>query len=75
MKISKRLADLLSNALVSISMTLVMSFGLLFLKSGIDADYFEKGFRGFLTGCCLSIPTGFIVVPLVNRLFESITEK
>jgi len=52
-----------------------MSFGLLLWKTGFGPHYLQNGTTSFLTGCCLSIPTGFIVVPLVNRLFDAITEK
>lgn len=73
MKLSKAHSAILFVTLVSIAMTAVMSFGILLLHMGWRADFFKIWLPDFLTGCCLAIPTGFIVVPLIKRMVDSIT--
>lgn len=38
-------------------------------------DFLKIWFGDFLIGCCLSIPTGFTVVPLIKKWVDSMTEK
>ncbi len=60
--------------LVSIAMTAVMSFGILLLRIGWRADFLKIWLGDFLVGCCLSIPTGFTVVPLIKKWVDGLIE-
>lgn len=70
MKLSFKQANLLFVLLVSIAMTAVMSFGILLMRLGWQADFLKIWFGDFLLGCGLSIPTGFTVVPLIRRWID-----
>jgi hypothetical protein len=67
MKLTLSQANLLFVLLVSIAMTAVMSFGILLMRVGWQANFLLIWLGDFLLGCCLSIPTGFLVVPLIRR--------
>jgi hypothetical protein len=73
MKLSQKQGTILFVLLVSLAMTAVMSFGILFLRLGWRDDFLIIWFGDFLVGCCLSVPTGFTVVPLIKRWVDSIT--
>lgn len=75
MRLSKTQGTILFVLLVSIAMTAVMSFGILLLRLGWSTDFLKIWFGDFLIGCCLSIPTGFTVVPLIKNWVDSITVK
>lgn len=75
MKLTKTQGTILFVLLVSVAMTAVMSFGILLLRLGWRADFFKIWIGDFLIGCCLSIPTGFTVVPLIKKWVDSMTEK
>lgn len=75
MKLSKIQGTILFVLLVSIAMTAVMSFGILLLRLGWRADFLKIWIGDFLIGCCLSIPTGFTVVPLIKKWVDSMTVK
>lgn len=50
-------------------MTIIMTGGMLFIHSGFCDRFFELWFNDFIIGCCIPIPTGFIIVPIVEKLF------
>lgn len=75
MKLTKTQGTILFVLLVSIAMTAVMSFGILLLRLGWRADFIKIWIGDFLIGCCLSIPTGFTVVPLIKKWVDSMTVK
>lgn len=75
MKLSKTQGAILFALLVSISMTAVMCFGISLIRLGWQENFIKMWFGDFLIGCCLSIPTGFTVVPLLKKLVDRITEK
>ncbi len=75
MKLSKTQGAILFALLVSISMTAVMSFGLSLIRLGWQENFLKIWFGDFLIGCCLSIPTGFTVVPILKKLVDKITEN
>lgn len=74
MKLTKKQGTVLFVLLVSIAMTAVMSFGILVLRLGWSSNFLTIWLGDFLIGCCLSIPTGFIVVPLIKKMVDSITD-
>ncbi len=51
-----------------------MSFGILLMRLGWRADFLWLWLGDFLLGCCLSIPTGFLVVPLIKRAVDYWTD-
>ena len=75
MKFSTKQANLLSNILVSISMTIVMTGGMLFIHSGYCDNFFKLWLNDFLVGCCIAIPTGFIIVPVITKWIDLHTEN
>lgn len=75
MKLTKTQGTILFVLLVSVAMTAVMSFGILLLRLGWQDNFLKMWFGDFLIGCCLSIPTGFTVVPLIKKWVDRMTEK
>jgi len=70
MKLSIKQAKLLSNILVSISMTIVMTAGMLYVHSGYCDNFFKLWLSDFLVGCLIAIPTGLLVVPIISKWFN-----
>jgi len=75
MKLTKKQGTILFVLLISISMSAVMSFGIILLRLGWQEEFFKIWFNDFLVGCCLAIPTAFILVPLIKKLIDSITNE
>jgi hypothetical protein len=74
-KLSKVQSIIVFTFLVSIAMSGTMTFGLLLTRTGWTADFFHVWFFNyFLVELWLSIPTGFIVVPLIKKAVDSITK-
>ena len=75
MKLSKVQSIIVFTLLVSIAMSGIMSFGLLLTRTGWTPDFIKIWFlKYFLVELWLSIPTGFIVVPLIKKAVDSITK-
>jgi hypothetical protein len=74
MKISKRQANLLSNILVSISMTVVMTGGMLYIHSGYFDNFFKFWLNDFFVGCCIAVPTGLLIVPIISKWTDQLTD-
>ncbi len=75
MKLTKTQGTILFVLLVSIAMTAVMSFGILLIRLGWQDNFIKIWFGDFLIGCCLSIPTGFTIVPAIKKLVDSLTDE
>ncbi|TDK47924.1 DUF2798 domain-containing protein [Algoriphagus formosus] len=73
MKLTKTKGNILFVLLVSIAMTAVMSFGILLIRLGWQGNFLKIWLGDFLIGCCLSIPTGFTIVPLLKKLVDRLT--
>jgi hypothetical protein len=73
-KLTKVQSLILFTILVSIAMSGIMSFGLLLTRIGWHPDFIKTWFfKYFLVELWLSIPTGFIVVPLIKKGVDRIT--
>lgn len=75
MKLPKNIANILFVFLVSVTMTAVMSFAILATRLGFTSDFFIIWLSDFLVGCLFSIPTGFLIVPLLKKGIDRITEE
>jgi hypothetical protein len=75
MKFSTKQANILSNIIVSISMTIVMTGGMLLLHSGYCDNFFKLWLSDFLVGCLIAIPTGLLIVPIISKWFNLHTEN
>ena len=75
MKLSVKQANLLSNISVSISMTIVMTAGMLYVHSGYSDNFFKHWLNDFFVGCCIAIPTGLVIVPVIAKWFNFHTEN
>lgn len=60
-------ARLFSNVAVSVAMTVVMTGGMLYVHSGYCDDFFKLWLNDFLVGCCIAIPTGLLIVPIISK--------
>ena len=67
MKLSSKQAYFLSNILASILMTIVMTGGMLMFHSGYCLNFYNLWLNDFLIGCCIAVPTGLIIVPLITK--------
>jgi hypothetical protein len=74
MKITRKQAGILSNIIVSILMSAVMTTGMMLIHSGWFEGFLKVWVKDFALGCCLGIPTGFVIVPITKRWVESIKE-
>lgn len=73
-KLSKIQSIIVFTIVVSIAMSAIMSFGLLLVRIGLHEGFLNTWFfKYFLVDLWLSIPTGFIVVPLLKKLVDKIT--
>lgn len=73
-KLSKVQSIIVFTLLVSIAMSGIMSFGLLLTRVGWHPGFINTWFfKYFLVELWLSIPTGFIVVPLIKNAIDRIT--
>jgi hypothetical protein len=72
--ISGRQAKILAIFLISLLMTAVMSGGMLLFRYGLHGDFMQRWLSDFVLGCCIAIPAGFVLVPLVEKGVEWLTE-
>jgi len=70
MKLTIKKVNLLSNILVSITMTIVMTGGMLYMHSGYSDSFYKLWLNDFFVGCCIAIPTGLIIVPIINKFMN-----
>jgi hypothetical protein len=73
-KISGRQAKILAIFLISLLMTAVMSGGMLLFRYGLHRDFMQRWLSDFILGCCIAVPAGYVLVPLVEKLMERMTE-
>jgi ABC-type multidrug transport system permease subunit len=74
-KLSNMQSIIVFTILVSLAMSAIMSFGLLLTRTGWQPNFLRIWFWDyFLVELWLSIPTGFIVVPLLKKAVDSISE-
>ena len=64
---NKKQANTLFVLLVSVLMAAIMSFSMPLLRLGWREDFLWIWLQDFAIGACLSIPAGFLVVPLIRR--------
>ncbi|WP_158800456.1 DUF2798 domain-containing protein [Pedobacter sp. L105] len=65
-KYSRKLnIQLLEILAISILMTAIMSGGVLCFKHGTGKGFFKLWLNDFLLSCCIAIPAGYLIVPLV----------
>ncbi|MHB8207194.1 DUF2798 domain-containing protein [Mucilaginibacter sp.] len=65
-KFTKLQVQALEILLISIFSTIAMSGGVLLIKQGIGQGFMGIWLREFLLACCISIPSGYLIVPLVT---------
>lgn len=73
MKISKKQGFILFVLLVAITMSAVMSFGIIAMRIGFVSNFLNIWWNDFLIGTILAIPTSFIIVPLIKKWTDSIS--
>ena len=74
MRLTKKQAAIAFVILVSIATTAILSFGILWTHHKIDREFFTLWKPDFIHGCLISIPTGFILNPLIKKLIDHYTE-
>ena len=72
---TKSKARLFSNISVSIAMTVVMTGGMLLVHSGYSVNFFKLWLNDFLIGCCIAVPTGLLIVPIIYKWVDLHTEN
>jgi hypothetical protein len=68
-------ARLFANIAVSVAMTVVMTSGMLLAHSGYCENFFKLWLNDFIIGCCISVPTGLLIVPIISKWFEARTNN
>jgi hypothetical protein len=72
---TKPQARLFSNISVSIAMTVVMTGGMLWVHSGYCENFFKLWLNDFIIGCCIAIPTGLLIVPVISKWVDLHTDN
>jgi hypothetical protein len=72
---TKQQTRLFSNISVSVAMTVVMTGGMLLVHSGYGDNFFKLWLNDFIIGCCIAIPTGLLIVPIISKWFNLHTEN
>jgi ABC-type glycerol-3-phosphate transport system permease component len=72
---TKPQARLVSNISVSIVMTVVMTGGMLLVHSGYGVNFFKLWLNDFLVGCCIAVPTGLLIVPIISKWVDLHTDN
>jgi len=75
MKLTQKQAPVAFIIFVSIATTAILSFGILCTHHKIDREFFTLWRPDFITGCLISIPTGFILNPFIRKLIDRCTES
>ena len=75
MQLTPKSANILFTLLVSVVMTAVMSLAILLTRLGWSANFPLIWLGDFAVGCLFSIPTGFVVVPLLRRWIDGQTVR
>ena len=75
MKLSKKQGFILFVLLVAITMSAVMSFGIISMRIGFPDNFLSIWWNDFLVGSVLAIPTSFIIVPLIKRWTDSLSDQ
>jgi hypothetical protein len=73
MKLSKKQAAAVLVVLISIATTAILSCGILLTHHRVDREFFTLWRPDFISGCLISIPTGFILNPLIKKLVDHYT--
>jgi ABC-type glycerol-3-phosphate transport system permease component len=68
-------ARLFSNIAVSVVMTVVMTGGMLLVHSGYCVNFFKLWLSDFLVGCCIAVPTGLVLVPIISKWVDLRTDN
>ena len=61
--------------LMSFVMSLVMSFSLMAINTGVDADYLTRSLHGFTIAFPIGFCTSMMVSPVLNYLMKPLREK
>lgn len=64
---------ILSILLISLIMTAVMTVGMALFMNPNDEHLAIHIWESFLLGSVIAIPTGFVIVPLVQKIVERLT--
>ncbi len=73
--LTKTQGFILSIFLISLFMTAVMTLGMLAFTNGLSHIAFKIFWKNFIQGCIVAIPAGYVIVPLVQKLIDSISDK
>jgi Protein of unknown function (DUF2798) len=72
---TKTQARFFSNISVSVAMTIVMTGGMLYVHSGYCDNFFKLWMSDFWVGCCIAIPTGLLIVPIISKWVDLHTDN
>jgi hypothetical protein len=71
---TKSQARFFSNIAVSIAMTVVMTGGMLLVHLGYSDKFLKLWLSDFLVGCCIAVPTGLLIVPIISKWVDLHTD-
>jgi len=72
---TKSQARFFSNIAVSIAMTVVMTGGMLLVHLGYSDNFLRLWLSDFLVGCCIAVPTGLLIVPIISKWVDLHTDN
>lgn len=75
MKLNPKTANFLFAPTVVLFMSGTMSLVLTAINQGIDANFISKWLTGFGISFFVALPMAMIAIPLIQKFFDSITEK
>jgi len=71
---TKSQARFFSNIAVSIAMTVLMTGGMLLVHLGYSDKFLKLWLSDFLVGCCIAVPTGLLIVPIISKWVDLHTD-
>lgn len=56
-------------------MTVVMTGGMLLVHLGYSDNFLKLWLSDFLVGCCIAVPTGLLIVPIISKWVDLHTDQ
>lgn len=72
--LTQKQGNILSVLLISLLMTAVMTLGMALVMNPGDHHFGKHFLQNFILGSIIAVPTGFIIVPLVQSIIDRLTK-
>jgi hypothetical protein len=73
-KLTRKQAYFIGIFIISLLMTAVMSLGMILIRQGFTDRFWIHWRNDFAVGCCIAIPAGYVLVPLVEKVMSYVSK-